>query len=720
MESPLRLIRAGVILLAAVALTTGLATAAPLTTAERVLSLSRAASDPGLTDWQRDFYRERLAECLAGATPAGDDLARPLAAADAPQPVWSLIADTPRRQGHSVVCDTTTGRLFAFGGRNGTQLYATAFVLDPLGAREWHAVPAQGTPPPARMAHAAVIDYDARRLIVYGGTDVDGSYLADVWALTLDGPPTWTELTPAGDPPPARANALSAWDALHDRWLVYGGGNGGFAPLEDLWTLTLGESPAWSAIDAGGAKPQWATAGALGYDPARHRLVLAGTQTVNYSTYWTLWMLPLDTPSPTWSSWTVPYSGPSTYSVSNYVYAFDWTSDQLVCWASDYNSYCYTLGLGSAGHSWVSGTTTGSLPPSRVGRATAVDPLRRRWYFAGGANSSSSSGRAVSDVAALDLNTLGAWTAVSGEPGPRDGHSLAFDPLRGRVFMFGGTVDSLGSGYSGYLSNGIWSLESGSPSPAWAPEVGTGGPVLPREGAVLAVDTARDRLLLFGGANGSTATNEVWTRPLSGGTAWTRLVVAGTLPHQRSYAGAVYDPDGDRLLVHGGYEYSYGYLGDLWALSLAGTPHWTKLINTGGPGACSETQLSWDSVNQCLYVVGGRSSSYYSSGGPRAGTVWKFTPAPSPSWQWVSNGLPAASSYSNDEVNCAAFYDAAQGRLLRVAYLYDYYNSKSAPVVTALAPAADTAWTTLACGGAPPVHSMDARGVFDPEARRSS
>ncbi len=72
----------------------------------------------------------------------------------------------------------------------------------PLSApRTWAQLSPSGTPPASRTQQAAIYDAANGRLIVFGGLS-DAGPLNDVWALFLNGPPTWIELTPAGDAPP--------------------------------------------------------------------------------------------------------------------------------------------------------------------------------------------------------------------------------------------------------------------------------------------------------------------------------------------------------------------------------------------------------------------------------------------------------------------------------------------------------------------------------------
>lgn len=694
-----------------------------LTSSERVTSLARAASDPGLAEWQREFYRERLAEALAGAASTRDELASPLAAvADAP--IWSVLADTPRRQGHTLVMDDDTGRLIAFGGRNGANVFNTVFVIEPGGAREWHALAVTGPAPPARLAHTAVLDRANRRMLVYGGTDADGSYLADLWSLNLDGSPAWTELTPQGAVPQARANHYAVADTAHARMIVYGGADGGFSPLADLWELSLDASPAWAPLEPANAFPAGFTPQAMLVDEGRHRLVFPGVQTVNYSTSWVLATLSLDVPAPNWVVVTTPYqNSPSPYSSSVVLFTIDAAGDRLVGVYSEYYTYTYVLPLGGTPTQWTQVAGTGAMPTLRYGRANAQDAAHRRWFFTGGgASAGSSSTRTVSDLASLDLSGLAAWTAVAGDPPARSGHSLAHDPARGVVHLFGGSCDSTGTGYGSTLTNTLWALSSGAASPAWTPENSGGGPLLPRRDAALAVDPARDRLLLFGGANGNQTTNELWQRSLAGGTAWSRVTIGGTLPRQRSSAAMVYDPDGDRLLVFGGYDNgagTNGFLSDLWALSLGGTPAWTRLLPAGpAPAGRADAFLAFDPVRHCAYLFCGRYSSYYGGDPLRANEVWRLTFSPALSWERLAAGddIP----YSVTDVTGAGFYDAAQGALVRAAYFYDYgtYPADARTKVMLFHPGADTSWSELACTGSRPPASVDARGVFDPQARR--
>ena len=124
-------------------------------------------------------------------------------------------------------------------------------------------------------------------------------------------------------------------------------------------------------------------------------------------------------------------------------------------------------------------------------------------------------------------------------------------------------------------SAGDSSLVSGS----WAEMV-----IAPRVCPVAVYDPVRDRLVVFGGYDGTPcARNDVWVLSLSGKPVWQQLFPSGTLPSGRSQTTAIYDPARDRILIFGGVDSSVTHLNDVWALSLSGTPAWTDLATAGEP-----------------------------------------------------------------------------------------------------------------------------------------
>jgi len=121
----------------------------------------------------------------------------------------------------------------------------------------------------------------------------------------------------------------------------------------------------------------------------------------------------------------------------------------------------------------------------------------------------------------------------------------------------------------GQTASGTWSQLSPSGPPA-------------RWGHVMIYDPRRDRLLIHGGWNASEFFDDVWEYPLATNGPWHQLTPSGTVPPGRAFHSAIYDPNGDRMIIYGGYQ---GHaLGDVWELDLGGTTlAWQSIATTGTP-----------------------------------------------------------------------------------------------------------------------------------------
>ena len=236
-------------------------------------------------------------------------------------------------------------------------------------------------------------------------------------------------------------------------------------------------------------------------------------------------------------------------------------------------------------------------PPRRIQHAAIYDPLRDRMLVFGGRNSEYTPGTLV-----LPLDTGPVWGFLplgSGTPPPLGGvYDGVYDEPRDRMIVFGSGGYRVDPGFT-------WAMNL-TGSTHWSP-VGS-GPLAPRQGAAVALDTRRNRLLVFGGRD-SVNLDEVWTLDLAGGSAWTRLHPQGTPPIGKFRARAVYDPEGDRLVVFGGaVETEPHYLentNETWILDLAGTPTWSRLDSTANaPPAASIDPAVYDPVNERMLLVG--------------------------------------------------------------------------------------------------------------------
>ncbi|MGH8059172.1 MAG: Kelch repeat-containing protein [Candidatus Entotheonellia bacterium] len=142
------------------------------------------------------------------------------------------------------------------------------------------------------------------------------------------------------------------------------------------------------------------------------------------------------------------------------------------------------------------------------------------------------------------------WTNVTpggDKPDRRDGHGLAYDTARGKVVLFGG-----GTGWhsSPTLFQDTWEWDGAART--WT-KVNLNGPRPPaRWGAHLAYDTVQGRTVLFGGwvsENPRIYQDDTWVWD---GVTWTEVNLSGPRPAARYGHAVAYDAAHDTAVLFGG------------------------------------------------------------------------------------------------------------------------------------------------------------------------
>jgi hypothetical protein len=282
---------------------------------------------------------------------------------------------------HATVYDPIRDRMISFGGAiasiQGNDVWALSFS-SPL---YWAKLPITGAMPTGRSAACVIYDPLRDRIIVFGGLQ-GGTLLNDVWALSLSGTPTWTQLSPSGTPPSARYEQSAVYDPVRDRMLVFGEPG---STSNELWELSLA-SPKWTQLTMAGGPPVARSAACMIYDPRRDRLVVfGGSVSPGVPTYDDTLVLPLATL--TWSQLT-----PTT------------------------------------------------IPPARNHASAIYDPLRDAMVIFGGQSGNASSPN-LNDTWSLPLANPTSWVPVNPAgtaPRWRHSHAAIYDPPRDRMIVFGG------------------------------------------------------------------------------------------------------------------------------------------------------------------------------------------------------------------------------------------------------------------------------------------
>lgn len=538
-------------------------------------------------------------------------------------PTWSpigTVGSPPGRFAHAGIYDPVRDRMIIFGGFGGT-FRNDVWELTLSGTPTWSQITPAGTPPVGRNAMTAFYDPIGDRMLVFGGFDGNTqSFLNDLWALNLSGTPTWTQLSLPGAPS-VRRHYASGFDPSTNRVLIHGGLQFATPPqlnyLNDTYQLDLG-SLTWTQLASGATKRN------------THRGVYhAGSgRFVFYGGYDSNNQLPNDTwifQSGAWSPASFSSNADKPTQRRDHSAVLDAGRDQIIVfggWDGDSKNDVWKLNLSP--ESWEEVLPLGAPPPARFAHTAVLDPLADRMIVFGGADADleNETESFFNDVWSLSLGATPTWTPIvpaGTPPSVRNAMTAIFDAPRNRVLVFGGF-----NGPSQTFLDDLWELDlSGTPTwreieiPGRTPDprrhyaaihepeddrlVIHGGYDLTfrqdswwlrlsddkwfsvndhrdlplgRNAHRGVLDEARDRMVIFGGYGGTSATqfylNDVWTLELDQPMRWTRLLPSGTPPSPRLLHTANFDAERDRMIVIGGLEGSSLY-NDVWALDFTGS-----------------------------------------------------------------------------------------------------------------------------------------------------
>ena len=335
-------------------------------------------------------------------------------------PTWTQLSPSggppAARYGHTAVYDASGNNMIVFGGYNFSTFFNDVWVLSHAngsgGAPVWTPLSPVGEPPAGRLLHTAVYDAAGNNMIVFGG-DIIGPAANDVWVLShangSGGTPTWIQLSPAGDPPPARYSHTALYDAVGNNMIVFGGYNGG-SFFNDVWVLNhangSGGTPTWTQFSPNGGPPSGRYGHTAVYDAVGNNMVMLGG-----------------------------YNG----SFLNDVWVLN-----------------HANGNGGT-PAWTQLTPTGAIGP-RYGSHAGYDPAGNEMVVFGGYNGSTQ----VDDTNVLSgaNGNAGtpAWTQLSptgGPPAARYLHTAVYDEAGNNLIVFGG--------YNGSVLNDVWVLGNASP-----------------------------------------------------------------------------------------------------------------------------------------------------------------------------------------------------------------------------------------------------------------
>jgi hypothetical protein len=261
------------------------------------------------------------------------------------------------------------------------------------------------------------------------------------------------------------------------------------------------------------------------------------------------------------------------------------------------------------------------------------------------------------DTWILSSGPIPTWTQItpSGGIAPvgRRRATLVYDSARDRLLMFGGYFEATSVASP---RNDIYALGPlSSPTPTWTQLSPNNSVTSILYGTQGIYDSARDRLLVVDGA-GST-----WELPLAGSPLhWNLLASGGLLGNAGGFDfNLTYDAGRDRLVAYGGWwDAGYDFDGaSVFPLSGTGMNNWSQFEAIGAkPGPRSLATAVYDPVRDALLVVGGR--RYF--GGTIYSDAWELSMVGLGSWSQLSpSGTALTGRYG-----LSATYDPTNDRAL--------------------------------------------------------
>lgn len=447
--------------------------------------------------------------------------------------VTTSAAPDPRF-GHGMAFSRQLGRVVAFGGKRtpgescegGTSLLCSGlWAYDGAGA--WERIDVEKGP--AARSGAAFAYGDALGGLTAfmgesppstpcpdGSSAIGSCRLADVWTFSGNG--GWRARGPLdpeadGHPAPRESAGLVVVPST-GRLLVAGGERGGCpaGACADTWRL---EDMSWSLVDDA-TTPAGATGALVGWPGGGVARLGDLSATLSDGAGPFLW------DGAAWSEAALP-AGASPDARTRYAAAYDPVRDVTLVFGGlvaraepcPAGSFPYDAASCVTSETWELRDTgwteiTGTLPPPRVDAALAYDEESGAVMLFGGRRCVEL-GEDPGCDSALDFEFFGdtwryqdgAWTqASSSGPPARAEHSMAFDPGRRRVVLFGGGASALfNCGTASRLCRDVWEW-NGSEWQEQVPAITTSGAPTGRLHAGFAKDERHQAVALFGGSGG--------------------------------------------------------------------------------------------------------------------------------------------------------------------------------------------------------------------------
>ena len=612
----------------------------------------------------------------------------------------------------------------------------------PLTGSDWTNMSPAGAPAGTLVNMAMAYDSAADRMVVFGGYDFGGGPGSDkTWTYDFESN-IWTNRNPRVHPP-AGWLLRSAYDSSAQRTIMFGGLDGESGRFtNDTWAYDYAQNN-WTNLSSTGS-PSPRTRPGLAYNSHSNRIILFGGQTgiPLYSDE----TFSYDAASNAWTKKS-PEVHPGARRSS--MMAYDSKADRMVLFGgtADHGGFNDTWAYSYDTNTWTN-LSPAKAPSPRYHGGFAYDSGVDRFVLYGGVGD----GDAPYETWLYDYNS-NAWTLLAPDhsPPPKALMGMAFDSQSGRTIMFGGNAGADTPG------NETWAFTAQLPQPHgsrsdWMDMNPSNAPSGYLNMAMV-YDSDADRMLVFGGYDGSPdGSNETWAYDF-GSNTWTNLApsvhpdagwldraaydswgkrtimfggwdgVAGTYsnetwgfdfqantwtnlrpvqhPSARSRQGMVFDAGSDRIIIFGGHTIEDQYSSETWAYSLAGNA-WANMTSAVRPPGRRSPGMAYDSTADRAILFGGYDS--------KAGRVYNDTWAydfDANTWTNLSPPTAPAPRFGlgfayDSGIDRSILFGGVQGGD-NVTWAYDFTNNS---------------WSVLSTEHSPPVHSLQGM-AYDTQSART-
>lgn len=546
--------------------------------------------------------------------------------ADGLDGTWTNAHDgPPSLAGAQGVLDSRRGRLIVTGGNYYQFVNFDTYAFD-LQTDTWKRLKTAGTPPTLIYA-GAVYDSIEDRVLVFGGQDAGTyAYSNRLWALSLAGVPTWTELTPGGEVPSPRIHSLVLLDEARGNLLVHGGRASDSRPSSELYVLPLRSEGGWKRMWQAGVIPP-ARYGHSGIFDDAHDAIVIWSGTEGSGPFDGEWVYRLPKSTLVWERW--PVSGPEATMYARAVH--DRARARLIQTGGGGEQHTWALNLVGAPQ-WSRVTDEGLV--SLRWFVAIVDPSRDRVVVTGG-------GQRAGYLRALNLaQPENGWTLLAEvQSGPgTDSHTATWDAFNDRMYLF--------AGWDVTYRNDLWSW---SPTEGWNLEQPVGSPPQGRVLPAWALVPIRHSLWVFGGAlQNGVPLGDLWELRLPGpptAPEWHPVASYGT-PAPRYGHTMTYSPSSNLIMLYGSHQHDP----QVHLLTPGFAPRTWQSHLLPGPAGRSSHSAVFDSRRNRALIFGG------TVGGDEC---WAYDFL-SNTWSRITwSGESPGSRYLHQ-----AFYDAAFDRMV--------------------------------------------------------